>query len=547
MLSQKALQGILGIKDTLHLAPQEMAENLDVTFFPYEKENVSREVLVFADELKSALKELKVNIVPFEESLRITPMTKVLRRFVKIILNNTLYFAEKIFHIDSDRIYINGAVIRNLLRRSRVKSGISIIAVGEGASNNLPMDHTASFTKSLVVSIVDKPENISETSHFHEHFDTAMTLFAHHMCNIILAVDDENWTLYNFNASHPTYKRGVDFKDNLLSALISKLAAPMQPQRLADFEFRKKRFDATEESYTNFTNDILESGKVLEKLGLYPAGKKISDLPFRNNFYRWIGKIHLDNRNGMSYGFLAWQLPAELSVLHPMDSLPEKYKGKIEEKDYFTDEMGNLNLVIYIPGHGEFYLAMPKVTVLTQRSGCDKTNFNPEKDLLKMGIENGKMFMEAPTKAKISSDYKPSFDTKVILAHAVGNALIASILAHIEPEATFTKQVVNKGVALSHWHGYLSPESIPDGWYAHGFNNPHVACSTPHSAIFAIDGKLKSFIRSLEPNAPDFLGDVHIEPHHGTNINFTSLKNFAAFLEKDPKKVSIGNKYLTQY
>tara|TARA_B100000745_G_scaffold292473_1_gene233351 strand:+ start:9398 stop:11050 length:1653 start_codon:yes stop_codon:yes gene_type:complete len=550
MLSKEALTQILGITDSIQLNPKKMAEKLTVTFYPSNKAVLNENITSFARNLERVLKELGVTVVPYAEAKNLIPLSKILSRFIRIMMSNFLYIVEKLLLKDTGRIYIHGAVLKNLVRRNRIKTGISIIALGEGVQNDLPMDHTASFTKSQVVSIVEKPAHIQSTTSFHEHFDTAMSLFAHHMSNIILAVDDTTWTLYNFNASHPTYKRHVgveEFKRELLESLISKLAAPMQPQRLADFKFLRTRFDAATEPYASLTADMLKSGVVLEKLGLYPAGKKIDDLPFRNNFYRWIGKIHLDNRNGMSYGFLAWQLPTKLSELHSVDLLESKYREEIVDKDYFYDNSNNLNIVIYLPEFGTFFMKVPEVTVLSQRSGCDKTNFTPEKDLLKMGIHNGKMFMEAPKGARVASDYKPSFDTKVILAHAAGNAIVASILAHINPDAAFARQVKDTGVALSHWHGYLRPEDIPTGWYVHGFNNPHVACSTPHSALFAIDGKMKSFLRSLEPNAPDFLGDVHIEPQHGTNINFTSLSHFADFLEAHPRNATVGNIHLSQY
>lgn len=547
MLSQDALEAILGIEEKVIVTPEEMAKKLSVTFFPYDKNTVSKNILSFAKELEDMLIELDVNIIPYNDSLQRVPMKKIVKRFFAITINNLIYFPEKIIKKNSGRIYIEWSVMSNLLKRKRIRAGISVIAVGEGTKGNLPMDYTSSFRRSLVATILDKPKNISTNSGFHEHFDTAMELFAKNMTNVVMAVDDNSWILYNFNASHPTYTRGENFKENILDAFISKVAAPMQPQKLTDFKVEKKEFDVKDEYYKPYIDDLVQSGKVLEKIGLYPPGKEIGALPFMNNYYRWIGKIHLDDRSGMSYGFLAWQLPSKLSKLIPLSELPEKYKVKNRDTDYFFDENNDLFIIVHLPSKGDFYLQVPDVTVLTQRSGCDKTNFIAQKDLLKMGILNGKMYLKTPVGATVSPDYKPSFDTKVILAHAVGNAIVASIDAYLNPNSIFSNQVENNGVALSHWHGYIDPKHIPSGWYVHGYNNPHVACSTPHSAIYAIDGKLNSYIQSLNDGEVNFLGDIHIEPHHGTNVNFTSLKDLANFLENNLDNVALGNEHLVKY
>ena len=46
---------------------------------------------------------------------------------------------------------------------------------------------------------------------------------------------------------------------------------------------------------------------------MYPKKRLVAELNFRNKFYKLIGKKYLDNRNGMSYGFVARQLPTDLS------------------------------------------------------------------------------------------------------------------------------------------------------------------------------------------------------------------------------------------
>jgi hypothetical protein len=284
---------------------------------------------------------------------------------------------------------------------------------------------------------------------------------------------------------------------------------------------------------------------LFDKSKLYPPGKSVDDLPFRNEFYKWVGKIHLDNRTGMSYGFLSRQLPVKLPPLLPLEQAKKELKDNIpDNKDYFAFNE-QIFLVLSLP-QGKFYMEVPEVWVMTQRSGSDKTHFDPKKDLIKMGLSHGKMILETPKGLKLKEGYRPSFDTKVILAHAVGNAIVGAILLHLSPEHPFPKTLQKNGMALSHWHGYLKKDFVPQGWHIHGADKPHVSCSTPQSAIYALGGKIQALMESLQ-SGKEYLGDIHIEPHHGTNMTFPSLQELARFLTQAPDVTILGNRYLRHY
>lgn len=525
-ISQEAIQKILGIEEDVKLEPKEMAPDLKITFFPHDQENINENIKSFSEELKKTLLELGVNIIPYEEALGKVPLHKVLKRGILILLNNT------IAAMNLGREPIPFKIFLYLRRRKKVRKGISVIALGDSKTGNLPVDYTMSFRDTSVITIVDMPEGIEGSSDFHKHFDTAMELFAHHMTNIVIAVNEEKWLLYNFNASHPVYSRDHNFKKDILEAFVPKVAAPIRPHRFLDFIVKKDAFSTGDSPYKEATEDMISSGGLLEKTGLYPKGKLVGQLPFRNEVYQWIGKIHLDHRSGMSYGFLARQLPVEPSHLTP---LKDNY-----EKDYFISENA-IYIIVNLDGE-KFHLKVPDVFVLTQRSGSDKTHINPDKDLIVLGLVNGRMVLETPIGLKIKSDYKPSFDTKIILAHAVGNAIIASMLNHISPTNKFSKIMKEDGMALAHWHGYIKKEFVPRGWHVYGVHNPHVACSTAQSAIYALYGKIQAFMDQL-PSNEEYMGDIHIEPQHGTNITFSSLEELGKYLsQKDI--VKLGNAYL---
>lgn len=542
-ISQNASKKILGIEEDVSVDSRDMARTLVVTFFPCNEKTVSPAVLRFAKELKSAFERLHVTVLPYVDARKRVPLWRVLKRMVFVAANNIVYLISFPFGRERKRIWMPLSLFRYLVRRVKIKRGISVIALGELPSGNLPIDYTASFRESSVVTILDMPAGISRDTPFSVHFDTAIKLFAYHMSNIIIAADDKDWLLYNFNASHPFYSIHNNFEENLLSALIPKLAAPMRPHTFKDFIFDRTQFDPDKEPYRALIADMKEGGALLERAGLYPPGKKIADLPFRNSYYRWIGKVHLDNRSGMSYGFLARQLPTEIAEAYSAEEAKARF-GRVPEDECFTHG-DTMYVFLHLP-QGALCVRVPPVWILTQRSGANKTRFNPKTDLVIMGLSSGKMFLRAPKHSKLDSGFRPSYDTKVILAHAVGNALVASALRFLFPKNNFSRILEESGLALAHWHGYIHPEQTPDGWHAYGFDNPHVACSTAQAALYAIHGKMRALAHSLKEKK-EFSGDIHIEPQHGSNVTFPSLRDLGAFMESAPGIASLGNAYLDAY
>ncbi len=543
MFDQSVEQAILGITEKVYTKPEEMADHMNITFFPTEGKNLSPEILYFNEKLKSAFSELNVNVVPYNEALTTVPLFKSLKSVIKVLINNLIYGIRSLLGLSQSSHYFNLGAVSYLFKRTKIKKGISVIVLGEQESKNLPMQYIYSFKDNSVITILDFPRNISEKSTFHEHFDTALSLFAKNMTNIVIGVDKEKWLLYNFNASHPTFPLEENFKENVLHALVPKIVAPIRPYTLSEFVISKEHFDVVDNLYRKQVDDLVKGALIFSGTGLYPAGKKIDDLPFRNDFYKWIGKLHLDNRNGMSYGFLAVQLPGEV---HPLIS-EAQFESMITEKtdELFTFFKNNLYIKIQL-NNENYWLRVPDVWVLSQKSGSDKTHVNPKRDLIKLGLSNGKMYLESQFDSVIDNDYKTSFDTQVILAHSVGNAIIASILNHTSPNSEFLRRYRENGISISHWHGYIHPEHVQKGWYVHGIANPHVACSSPQSAIYALDGKIKSFFESVKSGA-EYNGDIHVEPHHGTNICYTSITDLAEYLINNPTASVLGNSYYYLY
>jgi hypothetical protein len=547
MLSRRAAEEILGLETPVILEPEEMAARLTVTFFPYSKQaSVSAHTKEFFDDLKARLTELGVKIVPYESSLIRIPLHKAIIRFFKILYNNTRYVFEKAFYGKTDEFFITYEVLKKVLRRTKVKSGISVFSLGEQETDLLPIDFVSNFKKSSVITVLDMPPEVSGEVDFKIHFDKAMELFAYHMTNIVLLVGEKKWTLYNFNASHPTYDIETGTRYGLLHGLIPKIYAPIKPLRFSELTHVMPGFNAHDEAHKSFIEDFVHAGAFFEKTGLYPQGKKLDSLPFRTPFYRWVGALHLDHRSGMSYGFLARQLPTRLSEVYSPEQAKKEYSGLQfpSDADYVRHE-GHLFVKLQLD-NSEYVLKVPEVWMLTLRSGANKTKIDPDKDVLKLGLVHGEVCLQAPQDLVITRDYKPSFDTGVILAHAVSTAIIASIRKHVHKDDVFAKQIEEQGQALVHWHGYLNSTHVPEGWHMYGINNAHVACSSPQSAMYAMLGKLELF-ETLHIRKAAYMGEVHIEPHHGTNMTYPTLKAVGEFFFNNPDASALGNKYLEGY
>ena len=105
MLSQEAIEVILNIKEKTLTTPEEMASKLNITFYPLSKDHhTSPKVKEFSSKLEATLKKLNVNIVPYSEALEVVPVKKRIKRFVYIVLNNSIYLLESVIGKKNKRL-----------------------------------------------------------------------------------------------------------------------------------------------------------------------------------------------------------------------------------------------------------------------------------------------------------------------------------------------------------------------------------------------------------------------------------------------------------
>lgn len=488
-LSQEAIQKILGIETPICIDAKEMAKSLSVTFFPTSLK-ISPDIEAFKDKLQKTLKYLDINIMAYERSL-----------------------------------------VSASTEKKKIKKGVVVIAFGNSRMGNYPVDHIISPIENQIITVIDKPTKIKKRLPYEERMSLGTELLVRYMSSVIICVEKREWIIYTLNGFSPLYQTNDNFAYNILNNLIPKIASRIHPPRLSEFKIKRNNFSEKSQIYP-YVEDLVESSNLFAQSRLFPQKKVINEFRFRSNFYKFIVNLYLDNRIGLSYGFLARQLPVKLEK-------PFLYKdakrmlgiSSFRQKDFLVKDK---KIYILLEINKEtLFLRVPPVWVFISCSGAEKTKLEPMRDVLKVGLINGKMMLGLPLSAGFQQGHRPSFDTRVILSHCVANAIYASVLFHFKKDAVFPNAIRNNGMALAHWHGDIFPEFIPKGWHIYGDKNLPFPCGSYQSAIYAFKGKEKAIENSLLNNE-SFLGDVHIEPQHGINMTWKTLKGLGYYMLSDP-------------
>lgn len=479
ILSTEAISAIIGLKSKVPTTPGEMARSLKVAFYP--SPDIDEKLKTFLVLIETILRGAGVTVISYNDALR------------------------------------EG-------HHGHVGRGIVLIAAGEGESGNLAIDHVSSLTENTVIGIFYRRMPGFGQTRFQQRVDSIVHALVWHMVHIIIYVDDETWTVCTMNGAIDTFSLS-QLEDRVVKALIPKIAAPVRPPQKRDYTTEFDAFDPFALEYQASVCEMLVGANLWGESGLLASQTKLDDLSYRNNKYRRIAAAYLSYRTGMSYGFLARQLPLAVT---PAIRVEEAHKLlqyiAWEEKDFI--ELDDQIVIAPKICNVRYLVRVPPVTVLCTRSGCEKTKINPHKDLVILRLSKGRVSLGLAKHLPEGSDCQPSFDTLIILAHAVGNSIIANLLARIIRNSKFGLALRHQGLAMVHWHGMIDQSCLPPGYYLHGNDNPPVSCSTPQAAIYALVGKLASFETSILENV-EYAGDAHVEPSHGTNFCGSSMKELS--------------------
>ena len=411
-LSVEATQSLLGIRENVALSRQGMLAKLRVCFFP--AKGLTPRLTVFLSRLRHGFEKLGIKVLEFEDALA------------------------------------QG-------RNGKVEKGIVIIAAGDLTEGQLPIDFVPSLSENITVGIYDRPSPLKEHTNQQARIDLVMGDMVWDVVQVVIYLEDETWTVCNPNGAMVPLLNRDDLSAEILQVLLSKLAAPVVPPRITDFEVRSCSFDPSHQTCLAAVHDLVNSGKIWDETGLFIFHSTFSGLKFRNKFYRRLATAFVDSRTGMSYGFLVRQLPM---TIQPVLTVQEAV-AEFGEQDWQSNDVINFNGRSFVCVNimdNRWVLSVPDVWVLCTRSGCVKTSLDARRDILRLGLSKGRFILETPRDLPPEADCKPSYDSSVIVAHALGNSFVASFLARFRPDSEFLRLLQSDGLALAHWHDYL-----PDG------------------------------------------------------------------------------------
>ncbi|WP_338109052.1 hypothetical protein [Prosthecochloris ethylica] len=457
-----ALSSLLGIPGSTPLTTREMNERLQVYLYPPSK--TSGRLQCFVSSLSQAFRVLGVRLLSRKEAIR---------------------------------------------KDGTFRPGIVVIAPGDYPDDELAINRVSALYNTIIVGIHDMPAPLHAGSSTQNKLDAIVSRLAWDMVHISIYLDDDSWTVCTMNGGVVELPGPCPLPSDIQATLVPKLAAQVVPPRPSDINFLPGTLASTSAIFSSIADDFTACARLWRGNDYLLTHTSRESLHYRSAFYRKVVARYLDQRSGMSYGFFARQLPQAVPPAIPCETAPAP--GLTE-----TPDDGIAVRVL-----DSWYRVKPAaVTVITTRSGCRKTQLDPATDLVSITLDNGRITFRTGSEHPDSSPARPSFDTLTILAHALGNTFIASLLKTLRPSWNFPGDLASKGASMTHWHGYPQHgqhELISEGYFTHGEHNPPVSCSTPQSAAYSLLGKLEALEASLKTGRP-YRGDIHIEPHHGTNI-----------------------------
>ena len=483
-LDVAAVRKLLGIRRAVPVSIDDMVRSLKVVFVPGTRE--TPRLAEFGRKLRAAFDELGIREITAAEAL--TTGGQLVEGVVPIYLGET----------QVDMLSLQQVPVQNLY-------------------------------SSQMVGIFDRPCPIDETADLQTRLDAIVEVMTTNLVTLCIFVTDASWVMCSMNGAVVRFANGESITRDFRQGVVSKVAARVVPPRVSDITCRYESFDPNDPALAEAVADFTTGAKAWAKSRLMEAHASVEALQFRSSLHRLLVTSFMDHRNGMSYGFLCRQLPTPVEPALTADEADSRLRDLPWDDEPLQQFDDRIYVRVHVGG-GRYFVAVPEISVLCTRSGCKKDQLSPDRDLVRMTLSRKGVLLETPRGITKAEDCRPSYDTFTILGSALGNYFAASILERIRPGSRYARTLSTVGLGLSHWHGYLMPEQAPPGYVLHGVQNPSVCCSTPQSAIYALTGKIRALDLSLAADA-EFLGDVHIEPHHGTNLcGVMSLNESAEFV-----------------
>ncbi|KJH71680.1 TubC N-terminal docking domain-related protein [Aliterella atlantica] len=516
--------------------PQVMAKQLKITFRPLPKGFGRPTLLKFREELELKLQNYGVKVVSWEEATRDfryeidIPLTKwkkaIQMRVVKTDIDAVIdvdrqpaslidkfksFAAEKLYQFYS----------RFILKNQKASAAKIVQLIGWAEDHTMQRLEDPTSTQVILLADIDK-QFVNPEIPYEQKINIGVNTLVKTFSEVVIGVSDKDISILNMNLSDSVFPR-EDFDNFVVKSLIPKIFVPIAPLPLSRFEVEK--YSPTQSSAAQ---KLAQLSNQLATTGLFPAGFKLSEIVKRQSHRDIVDSI-VNGRSGVSYGFVAYaEAPQyvgklEISAAEWEDLSPV---AGFSQDEVRQNAIGRRYLKTKLKNK-DIYKQIPDIWLVSSRSGANKTNLDPERDLLRIGLQD-KLHLQIPTGIDPAVvDVKPSYDTYVMVAIALAAALYA-------PE------LIKDGAPMIHFHGYPSAEWFEDNEYCSGVDNPSVPCGTYESGVFNFFN-----IYNLAQQSDNIALACLIEPDHGANIITRDLPYLLAKLQDSSKRsqIELGGKH----
>ena len=496
-----ALSGMPKVKNLVNPKnPAEMSERVTVTFKPIPKNYPDAGISAYRERLRNSLLGNGVNVISWENATTEDGSYGIFSRLmglksVRRKVNAVIDVKKKL----SPFRWFLSKVAENIYRIVRKDSlSVSSILKISGWADDFTVGYLQDPYNTQVITIISlDPEFENEDTTYERKISLGLKNLINNMSEIVIGVSDRNFAIINMNLSDSIYRHD-QLDDFVLYSLIPKIYAPIKPPVLTRFSVSE--YDPKEFEYARKLSSL---GADLKSTDLFPAGSKFIDAIKRLSHRDVANKI-LDGRTGVSYGFIALAEPPRYDGDKYIDE--SAWNSLQEVPGYNPDEVREASndrwYVRTLLGDETAYQQIPDIWIVTSRSGCDKTNLNPDSDIVRIGLVKGKLHLEIPRGVDLGrKDIRPSFDTYVILSQALSSALYAPSL-------------IEKEMSILHFHGYPDPCWFGVSEHHAGAQNPSLPCGTVEAALLNYSAVYETATR----NGSDIKLLCLVESDHGVNV-----------------------------
>lgn len=482
-----------GSSGAIQLDPYAIAREIKVVFRPLPPGYRRRPVAAFRERLRKKLVETGVQVLEWEEAtLRPKDWHRklLLGRVTKSGLNAV---------IDVERV--PGRLRRSLTRFLEwlyarfLKKRLTLVRdhiFWGGLLDDYTMKYISDTWNTLVVSLVSLDAEFAnpDTSYVRK-IQLGLRSLVDYMSELVIGVGEDRFSIVNMNLSDSVFSLD-EFDDFVVGSFLPKIYAPIRPIRV-----RKLHSGVFAPDESPALEQLVTLSRKIAGLPIFPSGNTFTELIERESHKIVVDDL-LDGRTGVSYGFLC---VAE----EPVYSGPQVI-GKAD-----WEQLGPLEgfspLEVRQTAGGRRYLQIaegiyhqiPELWIASSGSGSNKSNLRLN-DVVRIGLVDGHVrFQILEGESLTKKQIRPSFDTYVILAQALGAALF---LPHL---------LQGGAMPVVHFHGYIHPDFFKEGEVFVGSGNLSMACGTLHAALLNFQG-----LRSLAGQKPALV--CLVEPDHGVNL-----------------------------